>query len=512
MSKSRVKNSFINSITVLFGKTFNCLLGLVTRTIFIHILSTEYLGLNGLFENILYILNFAELGFGSAIIYNMYKPVADDDREKIKSLMALYKKVYLVIGFIILVLGILLIPFLDVIITDIPNVKENLIIVYLLYLMQTISTYFYGYKKSILTAYQKDYITNITESIFFVLKSLLQIVFLIFTKKYLLYLLIGISSNIISNIFISLKVDKMFPYLKENNIKPVSKKEKKELKNNVKSLIVYKIGDIISNGTDNILISMFVGINQVGLFSNYNNLFHQVDGVIWNMLCSLTGSIANVNVKESNNKKEKILLQILFVSSYAYGFICICLGILANPFIIIWLGKKYLLSMDIIIIYLFIIYLDGFSFVTYVYRNTEGLFKYGKFLPLIKGIINIVLSILLGRKLGMIGIFTATVISKLVTDIWYMPYLIYKKCYQKPPFKFYLKYIYYTLSVIITYIISNYIISLISISGIIGFIIKALILIIISNIILIILLFKTNEFKEVSSKIKNLLQRRNIYV
>lgn len=506
--ESRIKNSLVNSITGFLGKSFNCLLGLVSRTVFIHVLSTEYLGVNGLFENILYILNFAELGFGNAIIYNMYKPVANNNKEKVKSLMNLYKKVYFVIGLIILGMGILLIPFLDIIITDAPNIKESLVVIYLLYLMQTLSTYFYGYKKSILTAYQKDYITNIINFVFLVLKSIFQIVFLIVTKEYLLYLLICIVSNILSNIIISIKVDKMFPYLKDKKYKKVSKKEKTEIKNNVKNLVVYKVGDVVSNGTDNILISMFTGITSVGLFYNYNNLFHQADGIIWDMLNGLTGSIANVNVKESKAKKESILLQTLFVSSYAYGFLCICLGILINPFITLWLGKKYLLSMNIILVYLIIIYLDGFSFITHVYRNTEGLFKYGKFLPLISASINIILSIILGQRIGMIGIFLATIISKLLTTIWYMPYLIYKKCYDKKPFIFYLKYLYYTLSIILTYFISNYLISFIPIKGIFGFIVKAITTVIISNIFLLILFFKTKEFQEVLNKVKFLLKRR----
>lgn len=507
--ESRIKNSLINSMTGLFGKIFNCILGLVSRSVFIHVLSTEYLGVNGLFENILYLLSFAELGFGNAIIYNMYKPVAEDNKEKVKDLMYLYKKVYFIIGLIILGIGLALIPFLDIIITDAPNIKESLVVIYILYLLETISTYFYGYKKSILTAYQKDYISNIINFIFSTLKSIFQIIFLITTRKYLLYLVCCILSNIISNVVISIKVDKMFSYLKDKNYSKVPKKELKEIKNNVKDLVVYKIGDVVSSGTDNILISMFNGLNSVGLFYNYNNLFHQADGVIWDMLCGLTGSIANVNVKESKRKKESILLQTLFVSSYAYGFLCICLGVLINPFITLWLGAEYLLSMDIILVYLIIVYLNSFNFITHVYRNTEGLFKYGKFLPIISATINIVLSIILGQKIGMVGIFIATIISKLLTSIWYMPYLIYKKCYEKKPFMFYFKYIYYSSCSALTYFICDYLITFITIDGILGFIIKAVTAVISSNIILILLLFKTREFRAILNKLKILLKRRN---
>lgn len=505
--ESRVKNSIINSLTGFFGRAINCIIGLVCRTIFIRILSTEYLGIDGLFENILYILNFAELGFGSAIIYNMYKPVANDDKEKIKSLVHLYKKVYFIIGCIVLLLGVCLIPFLDFIIKDAPSVKESITVIYILYLIQTLSTYFYGYKKSILTAYQKDYIINTVNFIFSVLKNIIQVIILVITKNYLLYLVIYILSNILSNIIISNKVDKLYPFLKDKKYKKVSKKEIKEIKTNVKSLIINKIGDIISNGTDNILLSIFSSVHVVGLFANYTTLFKQANGIFWDMLCGLTGSIANVNAKESSEKKESILLQLLFVSSYLYGFLCICLGILCNDFISLWIGKEYILSMDIIIPYLLVIYSDGFAYIVYVYKNTEGLFNYCKFITLIKAFINLILSIILGKLMGIKGIFIATIISKLTTTVWYMPYLIYKKCYNKKPYKFYLKHMYYIIITIITYIICYKIISFINITGLMGLILKSITIVILSNILLVLFIFKTNEFKEIYIKLKNLIKK-----
>lgn len=506
-NESRLKNSFVNAVTGLFGKVFTCVLGLISRTIFIHVLSTEYLGVNGLFENILYILNFAELGFGNAIIYNMYKPIANNDDEHVKTLMDYYKKVYFILGVIVLIIGLTLIPFLKYIITDVPNIKESIAVIYVLFLLQTVSTYFYGYKKSILTAYQKDYVTNIINFIFTILKSVFQILFLLLTREYLLYLIVNIILSIAPNIVISYKVDKMYPFLKNKNYKKIDQNEKSEIKNNVRNLVVYKVGDVVSNGTDNILISMFAGINIVGLFYNYNNLFHQAGDVIWNMLTGLTGSIANVNVKENNDKKESILLQTLFVSLYLYGFLCICLGVLINPFITLWLGSEYILSMDIVLIYLLVIYYDGFSFITHVYRNTEGLFKYGKLLPLISSIINLVLSVILGKRYGISGIFIATLISKLLTTIWYMPYLIYKKCYNKKPYKFYYKLIYYTLVFILVYYICNYIVSFISLNNILGLIVKALVTVILSNILLIIFFYNITEFKDIVNKVKQLIMK-----
>ena len=506
--ESRVRNSFINGMTGFFGRAINSIVGLICRTIFIHVLSTEYLGVDGLFENILYLLNFAELGFGHVIIYNMYKPIANDDKEKIKALVHLYKKVYSIIGVIVLVLGLSLIPFLDLIIKDIPSVKENLTIIYILYLLQTLSTYFYGYKKSLLTAYQKEYITNITNFIFNITKNIIQILVLIFTQNYLLYLVIYILSNILSNVVISYRVDKLFPYLRESKYKNVSKRELSEIKTNVKSLIVFKVGDIVSNGTDNILLSIFSNVNMVGLFTNYTTIIKQASGIFWDFLNGLTGSIGNVNAKESNDKKEKILLQILCISSLVYGFLCICLGVLINPFISIWLGSDFLISSDLIFVYLFVIYFEGYSFVTHTYRNTEGLFRYARFLPIISAFVNLTLSIILGNLIGIVGIFVATIISKLLTSAWYMPYLIYKKCYNKKPFAVYYKAVYDLLISFITFIIVNNVVSIISFHGIFGFIIKCLVCSSISAILLCLFSFITKEFREIVNKLLQFIKRR----
>ena len=247
---------------------------------------------------------------------------------------------------------------------------------------------------------------------------------------------------------------------------------------------------------------------MVGLFTNYTTIIKQASGIFWDFLNGLTGSIGNVNAKESNDKKEKILLQILCISSLVYGFLCICLGVLINPFISIWLGSDFLISSDLIFVYLFVIYFEGYSFVTHTYRNTEGLFRYARFLPIISAFVNLTLSIILGNLIGIVGIFVATIISKLLTSAWYMPYLIYKKCYNKKPFAFYYKAVYYLLISFITFIIVNNVVSIISVHGIFGFIIKCLVCSSISAILLCLFSFITKEFREIVNKLLQFIKRR----
>ena len=283
-TSSRTDNIVENMKTGLVVQLLNKILAFVVRTVFIKVLSTEYLGVNGLFTNILTILSFAELGIGNAIIFNMYKPVANNDKEKIKSLVKLYKKSYEIIGVLVFLVGMCIIPFLNLIIKDAPDIKENISFIYFLFLLDTALSYFFTYKKSIISAYQKESIINNYTTIIYLIRAVVQISFLLITKNFIVYLIIQILSTLILNIVLSLKADKMFPYLKEKNVQNLQDKEKKSIYANVKSLIIYKFGSVILNGTDNIIISSMINVSTVGLCSNYTLIIESVKAILKSIL------------------------------------------------------------------------------------------------------------------------------------------------------------------------------------------------------------------------------------
>ena len=504
---SRVKNSFINSSIGMFVEIVNNLINFGIRTIFIYYLSIDYMGLNGLYSNILNILNLAELGFGTAITYNLYKPVADDDKERIKTLVKLYKVIYRIIGLVVLILGVSIIPFLDNIIGEAPNINENLVVIYLLFLAQVVGTYFYGYKRDVFLVYQKAYINKIIDFTFNIIKAIIQVIILITTQNYILYLLTFIITTVLSNFLISTVANHKYPFLKDKDVKKISKLELKEIINNVKSLLVYKIGTIIQNGTDNVLLTVLVNLTAVGIYSNYNTVILAVNGIIWTVLTGMKGSIGNINAKETNIRKEEILLQVNFVSSYLYGVICVCLVILLNPFVTIWIGEQYLFPLVTVISIVGCIYLKGIEFPMITYRNTLGIFREGRIAPLISAILNIVLSIILGKIYGVPGIFIATILSMCFTTIWYNPYILYKKILNISPKKYYLDMIFYLLCTIITFLVCYKINQYIPYEGIMGFIIRSIIIFILSNIIMIILVCKKKEFKEVKVKLINIIKK-----
>lgn len=499
----RTKNTIRNVKTGFIVQLVNKLMAFVVRTVFIMSLNSEYLGINGLFTNVLTILSFAELGIGTAIIFNMYKPVAVNDKEKIKSLMKLYKTSYNIIGMVVFILGLLVIPLMDVIIKEKVNIPENINIIYLLFLIDTTSSYFFTYKKSIITAYQKQSIINNIDSVVYLIRSIVSILVLVFTKNYYLYLIIQIVFTVLENIYISNKANKMFPYLKETNVDRLEKEEKKDIFKNVKSLVVYKFGSVIMNGTDNILISSLINVIMVGLVSNYNLIITSIKSILNSALNGVIASIGNLNASDDKVKKEETYFDLTFVYFIIYSFCSIAFIILLNPFIEIWLTSKYVLGFSIALILGFNFFVEGMRQPAYIYRTTLGLFSKAQITPYIGAISNIILSIVLCKYMGLRGIFLATIISQLISYSWIDTFLIYKYEFKKSPKDFFSKYIKYFIVFIfelfITYLISKYIIFGMYLS----FVFNTILVLIVPNILNIIIFRKTNEYKRMFNKFIN---------
>ena len=305
--KARSENVLRNAWVGILFHTLTLVLGFVSRTVFIHILSSEYLGLNSLFTNILTILSFAELGIGNAIDFSMYKPIADNNQDKLKKLVNFYKKTYTTIGLIILIVGILLIPFLNMIITDAPNLKESIYVIYLFFLADTAISYFFSYKTSIISADQKNYIIIVYTHIFKVIQVIVQLVILYFTKNYLLYLGIQVATTFLTNFYLAKKAEKMYPFVKKLGKETITLKEKKGIFTNVKALFIYKFGSVILNGTDSIIISKMLGLVTLGLYSNYQLLLNAIIQLLNQLFNSFTSSIGNLIAKGENLKTKLVL-------------------------------------------------------------------------------------------------------------------------------------------------------------------------------------------------------------
>ena len=279
--KSRTEYSILNIMTGLGGYMINTIIGLVCRMVFTRTLVADYLGINGLFTNILTMLSLAELGIGSAIVFALYKPLAENDEDKIASLVKFYGNCYKVIGIVVAVIGVLLIPFLDILIPDQPNIKESIYLIYSLYLFNTASTYFFSYRSSLIIAAQQNYIVTGVNYLITIIQSVIQMVWLIVTQEYIGYLIITSVGTLVYNILISYIAKRKFPYIVKKNIKPLNHKEKKELIRNVRALVVGKLTGLLVNSTDNIIITYFSGLAAVGISSNYTLLSTTLNSLLY---------------------------------------------------------------------------------------------------------------------------------------------------------------------------------------------------------------------------------------
>ena len=456
--KRKALSNILSNFGIMMTKT---ILSFVTRTIFIKTLGETALGINGLFSNILSMLSLAELGIGTAINFSLYQPLAKKDTHKISVLMSFYKKIYSIIGVIEFVLGIALIPFLRFFIKDI-NSLDKIYIIYFIYLINTASSYFVSYKETLINADQKGYELAKFNIIGLIILNLLQIIFLILTQNYVLYLLIQFIIQLLQRIIINIYIGKKYNNIKFNCKEKLDIEDKKIISKNVKAMFFHKIGDYCVNGTDNIVISSFIDIGTVGIYSNYLMIVNLLNGFITNAFNSVTSSLGNLIVTENDKKKNDIFDIMNFSAFVLYGGCSVCLLSVLPEFISIWIGPKYNLNLTLTIIIVLNFYLTGMRAPVHSLKSASGLYDADKYTPIIQAATNLIVSIILVRKIGLLGVLLGTMISSIILPCWQRPYLVYKYVIHKSSKKYFVNYTKYILitvfCMIITSLITNFLI------------------------------------------------------
>lgn len=411
-----IKYSAVNYIAV-------NLLKFIVRMVFVKTLPIEYLGINGLFTNVLAMLSLAELGIGPAIVYSLYKPLAYSDRETVKSIMHLFKKVYIAIGAVILVLGLALVPFLDNFIKDGQSVPQ-VHYFYLVFLLNTVVSYLWTYKRSLLIADQKQYVVNIYQVAVQVLVAVLQIVFLLIFADYLCFIILMLLGTVVENFSIARKADKEYPYLNEA-AEVLDLDIKQQIVKNTKAMICHKIGGMVVFSSSNLVLSKFAGLAAVGLYSNYYMVIAALNTFAAKFFESITASIGNLMVLEESSKKIKAFKFTEFITALQ-ATVCFCgLFVLFNPFVELWVGKAYLFSETVVAAMAFLFYLTYMRKAVLMFRDACGLYWNDRYKPLAESIINLAASIYLTVHYGVIGVVVGGVISTLLTCFWVEPYVLF---------------------------------------------------------------------------------------
>jgi O-antigen/teichoic acid export membrane protein len=505
---NRKKNATRNIIFGTCLKLYQIVVPFLMRTIMIYFMGVQYLGLNSLFTSVLQVLNLAELGVGSAMVYSMYKPIAEHDSDTICALMGLYRKYYRIIGMVVLVAGSILIPFVPHLIkSDVPD-GINIYVLYIMNLLATVFTYWlYAYKNSILQAYQRTDVVSKVTMITDTIKYALQILVIIFLKNYYIYVLILIVLQIVANISTAFVVSKMYPEYECKGELP--KEEVKQINLRIKDLFTSKIGAVIVNSADTVVISAFLGLTMLAIYQNYFFIISSVIAIIAVVFNSCTAGIGNSIIVETTEKNYNDFKKFTFLIAWLAGFCTVCILCLMQPFMNIWMNgnSELMLGMSEVICFCVYFFVYEIQQLLLTYKDAAGMWHEDKFRPLVTALTNLALNIIMVQFWGLYGVLLSTVISIILIGMPWLFYNLFTVLFKRNAFKYVIRIVYYTIVTIVVSVVTYYICSFVAIGGILEFIIKLVICIIVPNILFFVFLFKLNEFKEVKKLIIGMLKR-----
>lgn len=386
----------MNTSVAFVAQIVAILMGFFTRVVFTRTLSEGYVGINGLFTDILNILSLSELGVGTAITFALYEPIARKDVKKQQILMRMFRSCYRMTAVFVLAAGLLLIPFLDILMKDRPDV-DHLLLIYLLYLFNSVISYLLIYKKTLVAAHQMNYLTVLYHNGFLVLQDVCQILVLLLTGNFILFLIVAILCTFAGNVCMSHKADALFPYLKEPCAGQLSAYEKDQIGKNVRAMMMHKLGGVAA-------------------------------------------SVGNLGAMESKEKVQKIFELFFFIGQWVYGLAAICLFELLNPFVELAFGKKYLFTREIVWILCVNFFINGTRKAVIIFKESMGAFWYDRYKAVAEALLNLGISILLVLKCGVFGVFAGTFCSTVMTSVWVEPYILFRYRFEKAPARFYLRY------------------------------------------------------------------------
>lgn len=508
MEDSRIKNTTRNMIAGVVYRVINLLFPFIINTIIIRTLGVEYLGLNTLFASILQVLGLTELGFGSAMVFSMYEPVAKNDTEKVSALLALYRKVYLIIGGIILIGGLICIPILPKIIKgDIPD-GLNIYILFIFSLTNTVISYFlFAYRSSLFMANQRKDIVEKIKTVIEITMNLSKIVILVITRDYYLFCLMQPLYTVVNSILTFFISKKMYPGYR--CFGKVSKEEKKSIFSRVFGLSINKLCNVISTSFDSIIISSFLGLTVLGQYNNYFVIVNAVMFFMYIITDSAGSSIGNSMVCETLEKNYEDFSVFQFGFNLISGWASICVLCLIQPFIRLWLGEDLMFGEDIAIIFSVYMFLVLSNAVFMTYREAGGIFAHDKIRPFVEAGTNLILNIVLVQFIGVAGVMISTIITMgIMRTIWGSYYLFNEYFTKYSRFEYLMKMLYHVVITALAGALAYFLCTNITVdNNILQLIINLGICIVVTGSIYFVCYFRKKEFKRCLSLVKSILRR-----
>lgn len=504
---SRTENAKANIISGIISKMVFMLLPFITRTCIIYYLGTMYLGLNSLFSSILQLLSLAELGFGEALVYSMYAPLAQNNHEKVRALLNLYRKIYRIIGGCILILGISFSPFLNYIIKGETPADVNIYILYYIYLFNTVLSYWlFAYKSSILAATQKMSITNKLDTFTQILLSITQTILIIVFKNYYLFVIVIPLFTIVRNIIINKITKKIYPMYFCEGI--LEKSELKEIKKRVTGMFIYKLCGSLRSSYNSIIISAFIGLTVLAKYENYFFIVSSLIGIMTLISSGIVASVGNSIASESIEKNYRDFIKFYFIYELLTSWCTICLLCLMQPFMKLWVGEELMLGNEIVLLFCIYFYILKTGDICYVYRQAAGIWWKDKFRPIIEAIVNLGLNLFLVRKIGVTGVLYASIITLSTINFIWGGKILFNTYFKRSMIEYFRHTCIYLFITIVTGSITYCTCFLIPDNGYATFTLKILISTILSAIILL-LIYRNNYIFMTSKEFIFKLIKRN---
>ncbi len=507
MEGTRTNNAIRSTVTGLFTRIVMMVCPFIIRTIIIYKLGMEYAGLSSLFTSILQVLSLAELGFSAVVSFSMYQPIAEGNTEQVCALLSLLRKIYSIVGMIILGVGALLFPFLRFLINGAYPADVNLYILYAIYLFNTVVSYFISaYKSSLLLALQRADIENNLVTISNILMYVVQIVVLIVFPNYYLYIIFLPLCTVVNNLLRGYLCNKKFPqYQCRGN---VSKEERRAIYSNIGAMVGHRISGIVVTSISNIIISSFLGLNSLAVYGNYNYITSSLLAIVGIVYSSITGVIGNGIQVNSREKNYQDFLVLTFLNVWCMGWMAICLVALYQPFVELWVGSENLLPFGTMLLFVAHFYLWRFKDILSTYKDACGMWKVDFWKPYAVIVVSLVISIAFINFIGINAVLIGSIAGVFVVSMPWETHVFFKNYFKKSEGKYYLRMLIYTLIVVAIAVANYFVCGLIRFGGIGGFALKLLISFSLPNIVIVLLAFRTREFQVIYTKLKELIFKR----
>lgn len=507
---NRKKNIINGTFFGLILKTIQIVFPFFIRTIFIKYLGAEYLGLDSLFVAIFQVLNLAELGVSSALVFSMYRPIVDDDKEKICQLMNLYRKYYRIIGLIILIVGISIIPFLRELINgDVPE-TINLYIIYLMNLATTVLSYWlFAYRNSLLVAHQRNDVISIISIVISFFQYGIQAIILILFRNYYMYLIINISSQIVNNMVVAYISKRFFPEYSPKG--SISENEKKEINGKIRDLFTSKIGAVINHSIDSIVISAFLGLEILAIYQNYYYIITAIMAMFTVFFNACTAGIGNSLIVNDENNNRKLLFNINHIVFLSINICCSCLLSVCQPFMKLWLGEKYMLDFPFVLFFTVYLIAEEAPRTLVVFKDAGGIWRHDRFRPLVTACINLCLNIILTQFIGLYGIIISTIVALLLVAYPWLICNINKRLFLIDIKKYVLRLFLYILVICLS-CISAYLISRVITfdSLVLSIILRFIVSGFVSTLFFLTVFYRTDETKYLFEQIKSIRKKSKV--